>query len=82
MSKYYISPSGKILKAAIPNFFMKPYKPKNIQFIQITQKGINNIKTFNNKKPLQKKILNSLNNYKKAIKIVSLKELIISLKTT
>ena len=46
ISYYYITPLGQVLKAALPNFFSNPYKPQNVQFVKITQTGLNNFKTF------------------------------------
>ena len=46
ISQYYITPLGQVLKAAVPNSFLKLYKPKQIQFVKITEKGLNVISTF------------------------------------
>ena len=32
ISQYYITPLGQVLKAAVPNSFLKLYKPKKVQF--------------------------------------------------
>ncbi|SVD74352.1 uncharacterized protein METZ01_LOCUS427206, partial [marine metagenome] len=78
MAHYYIAPLGQVLKAAVPNSYLKSYKPKNIQFVEITPEGINNISTFDKKKPAQKRLLESLSCVDEPVKIASLSELISS----
>ena len=48
ISQYYITPLGQVLKAAVPNSFLKLYKPKQVQFVIITLKGLNAISNFEN----------------------------------
>ena len=36
ISQYYISPLGQVLKAAVPNSFLKLYRPKQVQFVKMT----------------------------------------------
>ncbi len=55
ISQYYITPLGQVLKAAVPNSFLKLYKPNQVQFEKITPKGLNAISNFENKKPAQKR---------------------------
>ena len=40
ISQYYITPLGQVLKAAVPNTFFDTYKPRQIQYVQITEEGI------------------------------------------
>ena len=73
VSQYYISPIGQVLKAAVPNSFLKSYNPKLIQFVQITKIGIQKLDSLNNK-PAQKRILKKLSLLKDPIKALSLKQ--------
>ena len=74
MSRYYITPLGQVLKAAVPNSFLKPYNPKNIQYVQITPRGKAHTLTFDKNKPAQKRLLNALSNIDEPIKTASLSE--------
>jgi len=74
ISQYYITPLGQVLKAAVPNSFLKLYKPKKVQFVKITAKGLNAIPTFENKKPAQKRLLEALSTINEPIKMASLTE--------
>ena len=74
ISQYYITPLGQVLKAAVPNSFLKLYKPKQVQFVKITAKGLNVIPTFGNKKPAQKRLLDALANINEPVKTASLTE--------
>ena len=78
ISQYYITPLGQVLKAAVPNSFLKLYKPKQVQFVKITAKGINVIPTFENKKPAQKRLLEALSNINEPVKMASLTEFVSS----
>ena len=77
IAKYYIVPFGQVLKAAIPNSFIKTYNPQSIQFVKITKEGIKNISIIKNK-PAQKKILNFLFKTKDFIQIKKLNKLVSS----
>ena len=72
ISKYYITPFGQVLKAAIPNSFMNPYEPPKIKFVQITSLGYKTLNCFNKNKPTQKKILDTLALMDEPIKVKSL----------
>ena len=74
ISQYYITPLGQVLKAAVPNSFSKLYKPKQVQFVKITPKGLNAISTFENKKPAQKRLLDALSCINEPVKTASLTE--------
>jgi len=75
ISQYYITPLGQVLKAAVPNSFLKLYKPKQVQYVKITAKGLNVIPTFENKKPAQKRLLEALSTINEPVKTASLTEL-------
>ena len=74
ISQYYITPLGQVLKAAVPNSFLKLYKPKQVQFVKITPKGLNAISNFENKKPAQKRLLEALSCINEPVKTASLTE--------
>ena len=74
ISHYYITPLGQVLKVAVPNSFLKLYKPKQVQFVKITAKGLNVSPTFENKKPAQKRLLKALSNINEPVKTASLTE--------
>jgi len=74
ISQYYITPLGQVLKAAVPNSFLKLYKPKQVQYVKITAKGLNVIPTFENKKPAQKRLLEALSTINEPVKMASLTE--------
>ena len=74
ISQYYITPLGQVLKAAVPNSFLKLYKPKQVQYVKITAKGLNVIPTFENKKPAQKRLLEALSTINEPVKTASLTE--------
>ena len=57
MAHYYIAPHGQVLKAAVPNSFLKSYKPNNVQFVKITPEGLKNISTFDKKLPLLESVI-------------------------
>ena len=78
ISKYYISPFGQVLKAAIPNSFIKPYQPKKVKFIKITPLGLEKIEYIINNKSAQKKVLMILSNTSEPIKISSLLKVVSS----
>ncbi len=72
ISKYYITPLGKVLKAAVPNTFLDAYKPHNVQFVYITEEGTRQIKFANSHNPAQKRILVALSAVHEPIKVSSL----------
>ena len=78
ISQYYITPLGQVLKAAVPNSFIKSYTPKRVQFVQITTLGASAIPNFSNKKPAQKRILEALGNINEPVKTASLTDLVSS----
>ena len=74
ISQYYISPLGQVLKAAVPNSFLKLYNPKQVQFVKITPKGLQTIPTFEKNKPAQKRLLEALSCIEEPVKTASLTE--------
>ena len=78
VAHYYITPIGQVLKAAVPNSFLKLYNQKTVQFVKITREGLKNIATFDNKKPAQKKLLDVLSCIDEPIKMASLAEFVSS----
>jgi len=72
ISRYYITPIGQVLKAAVPNSFIKEYQPKNVQFVKINSAGLMRIQDFDKTKPAQKKILKALSYIDEPVKTTSL----------
>ncbi len=71
ISKYYIVPIGQVLKAAVPNSFLKTYKPKLRQFVQVTKNGINKLDSLS-KKPAQKRLMMKLSLLSEPVEVSSL----------
>ena len=67
ISHYYITPLGQVLKAAVPNSFLKDYTPKQIQFVEITSAGKRALENWGNKKPAQKRLLTALSQVEESI---------------
>ena len=78
LSKYYVAPLGQVLKAAIPTTLLDKYNPQYIKYAIITKKGKNILINNDNNKPAQKKILSTLSNQKKIIKIKDLSKIVAS----
>ena len=53
MSKYYITPLGQVLKAAIPHSFMSPDSPKLVKYVSITAEGKEALQSWTKKAPAQ-----------------------------
>ena len=53
VSQYYIAPLGQVLKAAVPNTFLNTYKPHYVQFVQITEEGLQKLKCRKTHYPAQ-----------------------------
>tara|TARA_B100000945_G_C20423524_1_gene619224 strand:+ start:243 stop:2456 length:2214 start_codon:yes stop_codon:yes gene_type:complete len=68
MSYYYIAPLGNILKTAIPQSFLKVYKPQQTQYIKISSEGIKSINKINKNAKVQIQILKFLKNQQSLIK--------------
>ena len=74
ISRYYITPIGQVLKAAVPNSFIKAYQPQNVQFVKINSSGLKKLQDFDKSKPAQKRILKALSCIEEPVKTASLKE--------
>ena len=72
VSKYYITPLGKVLKTSIPYSYLDSYKTKNIKFIEITIDGLKQLKYTKTKNPVQMRILIALSKLHGPVKISSL----------
>ena len=77
LSKYYVVPIGKVLKAAIPNTVLNQYSPQTIKYALITKKGVKKFLENDHKKPAHQKVLSYLFN-NKLIKIKKLKDIVSS----
>ncbi len=77
LSKYYVVPIGKVLKAAIPNTILNQYSPQTIKYALITKKGEKKFLENDHKKPAHQKVLSYLFN-NKLIKIKKLKDIVSS----
>ena len=78
LSKYYVAPLGQVLKTAIPTTLLDKYNPQYIKYAIITKKGENILINNDNNIPAQKKILSTLSNQKKIIKIKDLSKIVAS----
>ena len=72
ISKYYITPLGQVLKAAVPNTFQDTYKPRYVQLVQISEEGVQQLERGKSHKPAQKRILTALSLFHKPVTISSL----------
>ena len=72
VSQYYIAPLGQVLKAAVPNTFLNTYKPHDVQFVQITEDGLQQLKCGKAHYPAQKRILVALSTIHEPVRISSL----------
>ena len=77
ISKYYIVPIGQVLKAAVPNSFLKTYKPQLLQFVQITEIGKEKLALLN-KKPAQIRLMKKLSILSEPVRVSSLKKFVSS----
>lgn len=77
ISKYYIAPIGQVLKAAVPNSFLKTYKPQLLQFVQITKIGKEKLALLN-KKPAQTRVMKKLSILSEPVRVSSLKKYVSS----
>ena len=77
ISKYYIAPIGQVLKAAVPNSFLKTYKPQLLQFVQITEIGKEKLALLN-KKPAQIRLMKKLSILSEPVRVSSLKKFVSS----
>ena len=78
ISKYYITPLGQVLKAAVPNTFLDTYIPKYVQFVQITEKGVQHLQSVKSHFPSQKRVLSALCKIHEPVKVSSLKKFVSS----
>ena len=78
MSKYYITPLGQVLKAAIPHSFMSPYSPKLVKYVSITTEGHEVLKTWTKNAPAQFEFLKALSQVEEPIRVASLSDIITS----
>ena len=74
IADYYITPIGQVLKAAVPNSFLKSYKPRYVQYVLITLQGIHHLSKIDDNKPAQKRLLEALSLIDEPVKISSLTE--------
>ena len=61
------------MKTAIPLSFNKEYKPNEIAYVSITQKGASALKDWNKRAPAQRQVLETLLLKQKEIKVSTLK---------
>lgn len=78
MSKYYITPLGQVLKAAIPHSFMSSYSPKLVKYVSITTEGREVLQTWSKKAPAQFEFLKALSQVEEPIQVASLSDVITS----
>ena len=78
MSKYYITPLGQVLKAAIPHSFMSPYSPKMVKYVSINSDGRKAVEKWTKNAPSQFEFLNALSQVDEPIRVASLSELVAS----
>ena len=78
VSRYYITPLGKVLKAAVPNTFLDAYKPQHFQFVQITEKGLQQLKGGKSHNPSQKRLLITLSKIHEPVRVSSLSDFVSS----
>ena len=78
ISKYYITPLGQVLKAAVPNTFLDTYKPRYIQFVQISEDGIQQLEHGESYNPTQKRLLSVLSTIHEPVKVSSLADFLSS----
>jgi primosomal protein N' (replication factor Y) len=78
MSKYYITPLGQVLKAAIPHSFMSPYSPKLVKYVSITTEGHEVLQTWTKNAPAQFEFLKALSQVEEPIRVASLSNIITS----
>lgn len=76
MSKYYITPLGQVLKAAIPHSFMSPYSPKLVKYASIASKGREALKNWTKNAPSQFNFLYALSQVDEPIRVASLSEIV------
>jgi len=75
ISIYYICPFGKVIKTAVPNTFMSIYKPRNIQFVQLLDKGKKQLKCNDSFPPAQLRVLQFLEKVNEPIKMSGLSKI-------
>ena len=73
VSFYYFCSIGKVLKSAIPLSFKSNLSPKQVKYVQITMKGLNNISTLKKNAKSQIEILKALSQVDEPVRISSLK---------
>jgi len=78
MSKYYITPLGQVLKAAIPHSFMIPYSPKLVKYVSITTEGHEVLQAWTKNAPAQFEFLKALSQVEEPIRVASLSDIITS----
>ena len=78
MSKYYITPLGKVLKAAIPHSFMSVYSPKLVKYISINSNGCKALENWTKNAPAQFDLLQGLSQIDEPIRVASLSRLVAS----
>ena len=76
MSKYYITPLGQVLKAAIPHSFMSPYSPRLVKYASITAKGHEALQNWTKNAPAQFDFLHALSQVDEPIRVASLSKIV------
>ena len=71
MSKYYITPLGQVLKAAIPHSFMSPYSPKMVKYVSINSDGRKAVENWTKNAPSQFEFLQALSQIDEPIRVTS-----------
>jgi len=72
VSQYYITPLGQVLRTAVPNTFLDTYKPRYLQFVQITEKGLKQLEHGKPHNPAQNRIVSALSKLSIPVKVSSL----------
>ena len=75
ISKYYICPTGKVIKTAIPNTFMNIYKPREVQFVQLLDGGQKKMSYNNFASSVQLRVLKFLEKINKPIQVSQLSKI-------
>ena len=78
MSKYYITPLGQVLKAAIPHSFMSPYSPKLVKYVSITTEGHEVLQAWTKNARAQFEFLKAISQVEEPIRVASLSDIITS----
>lgn len=75
MSRYYITPLGQVLRAAIPHSFQDPYQPKLVKYISITNKGHDALNGWCKNAPAQFEMLNALSTVNEPVRLTAFSDI-------